>query len=217
ILDAEVLLEICKDISRTIKPTWVASVPANFGSKSHGRLKAAEWHILISLYLPISLGRLWGIGGKYHQTHIWYYQNTMMLVAAVLLATSRQTSNRHAKAYTYYMLEYLHGLKRLFPTMKFRDNHHVALHIEEFLILLGPVHSWWMFPFERLIGRLQKIATNGLVGESYLNLFRYHSQKRKRSNGSYSAESLYCSLQATRLSILWPEHTRSFRSSSSIQ
>ncbi|KIJ44893.1 hypothetical protein M422DRAFT_101324, partial [Sphaerobolus stellatus SS14] len=62
ILDAEVLLEIRKDISRTIKPTWVASVPNNFGSKSHGRLKAAEWCILISLYLPISLGRLWGIG-----------------------------------------------------------------------------------------------------------------------------------------------------------
>ncbi|KIJ25173.1 hypothetical protein M422DRAFT_117437, partial [Sphaerobolus stellatus SS14] len=165
ILDAEVLLEIRKDTSRTIKPTWVASVPNNFGSKSHGRLKAAEWRILISLYLPISLGRLWGIGGKYHQTCIWYYQNTMMLVAAVLLATSRQTSNCHAKAYTYYMSEYLRGLKRLFPTMKFRDNHHVALHIEEFLILLGPVHSWWMFPFERLIGRLQKITTNGLVGE----------------------------------------------------
>ncbi|KIJ28486.1 hypothetical protein M422DRAFT_189686 [Sphaerobolus stellatus SS14] len=165
LFDSQVLLEICKDISRTMKPSWLPSVPHNFGSKSHGKLKADEWRILISIYLPITLGRLWGKGGRSHEECGAYFQNTMMLVSAVLLAVAKQISKSHAKAYTYYMSQYLKGLKVLFPSLRMRDNHHVALHIEEFLIQLGPVHSWWMFPFERLIGRLQKISTNWIIGE----------------------------------------------------
>ncbi|KAE9382827.1 hypothetical protein BT96DRAFT_845020 [Gymnopus androsaceus JB14] len=37
-------------------------------------------------------------------------------------------------------------------------------HIYDFLLLFGPVISWWCFPFERLIGALQKINTNDFVG-----------------------------------------------------
>ena len=27
----------------------------------------------------------------------------------------------------------------------------MALHLPDYLLLYGPVHSWWTFPFERLI------------------------------------------------------------------
>jgi hypothetical protein len=29
----------------------------------------------------------------------------------------------------------------------------------------GPVHGWWMFPFERVIGALQKTNTNYKIGK----------------------------------------------------
>ncbi|KAJ7613951.1 hypothetical protein FB45DRAFT_758993 [Roridomyces roridus] len=45
-----------------------------------------------------------------------------------------------------------------------RPNIHVAFHIYDFLLLFGPVISWWCFPFERVIGYLQKIHTSNHVG-----------------------------------------------------
>lgn len=40
-----------------------------------------------------------------------------------------------------------------------RPNHHSALFIGEMLLRFGPVHGWWCFPFGRMIGLLQQIAS----------------------------------------------------------
>ncbi|KAF8575642.1 hypothetical protein K439DRAFT_1369397, partial [Ramaria rubella] len=44
-------------------------------------------------------------------------------------------------------------------------NHHVALPLEELIIVFGPVHSWWAFPFEWLIRQLEDISTNWKLGK----------------------------------------------------
>jgi hypothetical protein len=62
------------------------------------------------------------------------------------------------------MRAYLKSLRDLFPEMKLRPNHHNALYLGELLLRFGPVHGWWMFPFERLIGLLQKINSNKKMG-----------------------------------------------------
>lgn len=41
----------------------------------------------------------------------------------------------------------------------------MAFHIKDYLVLFGPVHAWWTFPFERLIGMLQRMPNNGKIGE----------------------------------------------------
>ena len=61
------------------------------------------------------------------------------------------------------MQAYLTGLK-VFPEYEFRPNHHLALHLHQYLVLFGPVHAWWTFPFKRMIGMLQHIPTNGKDG-----------------------------------------------------
>ena len=63
------------------------------------------------------------------------------------------------------MVEYLNILKDLYPNMAWRPNHHASLHIGSFLLLFGPMHGWWMFVFERMIGLLQKTNTNFKLGE----------------------------------------------------
>jgi hypothetical protein len=88
-------------------------------------------------------------------------------MSAVVLASSRVTSPSIAAAYLSQMRAYMDGVKRLFPQYKFRPNHHMALHLHEYLCRFGPVHSWWTFPFERMIGMLERIPTNFKIGESF--------------------------------------------------
>ena len=170
IIDAETLLEIRRDIKNTLTPSWFPGVPSHFGSARAGKLKASKWQAIIVLHAPLTLCRLWGDNGTGNSQQYEFLKNTMNLVAAVILATSFNTSPLIAKEYTTYMQAYLRGLKILFPQMDFVDTHHLALHIGELLNLLGPVHSWWMFPFERLIGQLQKVATNWIIGMSLIQL-----------------------------------------------
>ena len=58
------------------------------------------------------------------------------------------------------MQVYLTGLKELFPHFKFVPNQHMALHVQDYILLYGPAHSWWAFRFKRMIGTLQRILTN---------------------------------------------------------
>lgn len=88
----------------------------------------------------------------------------MFLVSAVIVATSRTITSENAEAYLTNMLDYLNGIKRLFPEYRLHPNHHMALHIYEFLLSFGPVHSWWAFPYERMIGMIQRMPNNGKVG-----------------------------------------------------
>lgn len=85
---------------------------------------------------------------------------TLSLVSAILIASSRTMSREKADLYLYYMKEYLNGIRDLIPDYQFRPNHHMALHLWEYLRLYGPVQGWWAFPFERLIGLLQRTPTN---------------------------------------------------------
>ncbi|PBK71789.1 hypothetical protein ARMSODRAFT_973363 [Armillaria solidipes] len=64
--------------------------------------------------------------------------------------------------------KWVDGLYSVHPhmqTLKKRPNVHTAFHLYEFVISFGPIMGWWCFPFERLIGSLQKINTNDHVGE----------------------------------------------------
>jgi hypothetical protein len=88
----------------------------------------------------------------------------MFLATALRWATSHRTSQKHRDEYMRNMRAYLKSLRDLFPEMKLRPNHHNALYLGELLLRFGPVHGWWMFPFERLIGLLQKVNSNKKIG-----------------------------------------------------
>ncbi|KAJ7153761.1 hypothetical protein C8R46DRAFT_912426 [Mycena filopes] len=163
--------ELWSDISKTIKPSWVTSMPAQVGgSASGGKLKADQWRVLGTIYMPLTLGRLWTTSDPLSKQRE-ALDLTMHLVSAVILAASRETSTAVATAYHQHMLEYRKGLQTLFPNYECHPNHHMALHITECLLLFGPVHGWWTFPFERVIGSLERIPTNYRPGEIIPQLF----------------------------------------------
>jgi hypothetical protein len=83
----------------------------------------------------------------------------------VHIVVSRTTSTEAMSLYRSAIVKYLRLIEVLHPHHSFTINHHLALHIPLYVGLHGPCHSQWAFPFERLIGRLQKVPLNNHAGE----------------------------------------------------
>ena len=98
----------------------------------------------------------------------------MSLVLAVYLACARTMTLERASAYRSCITNYVGNLKSVYPLSSLHPNHHAAFHIYDYLILFGPVQSWWMFPFKRLIGALQRLPSNHKPGEC---VFRLHGNQ----------------------------------------
>lgn len=132
-----------------------------------GTPKADEWRTMATIYFPIALILCWGkeaidAEGRSRRQLL---DLTMCIVQATWLLCKHQTSKTGRAAYLKYMCTYLHNLQNTVENAKLRPNHHFALHLHDFLVLWGPVYSWWCFPFERINGTLQRIATNNIFGK----------------------------------------------------
>lgn len=153
-------------------PSWLRSVPYNFGSAAAGSLKADEWRTMATVYLPIALISLWGKGTVHPSPSIAFsfcqtLDHTMALVCAVSLACMRTMTESRMTAYRNYITTWVANMKDIHPKARRTTNAHMAIHIYDFLRLFGPVRSWWCFPFERLIGQLQRLPSNHRFGVFY--------------------------------------------------
>jgi hypothetical protein len=164
------VLQRIKDVVRdTVTPSWIDSVPYNFGAATAGPLKADEWRTMSTIYLPLALISLWGEGTSHPSIDdgaklCRVLDHTMALVCTVILVCTHTTTLSRATAYRNYIARWIQDLQILHPEATRRTNHHMAMHIYNFLQLFGPVHSWWCFPFERLIGQLQRMTNNHKFG-----------------------------------------------------
>ncbi|RPD74265.1 hypothetical protein L226DRAFT_546168 [Lentinus tigrinus ALCF2SS1-7] len=171
ILDQDTLSSVRADILNTVVPSWMQRVPKNFGSPSHGKLKADQWRTGCLVNLVITLVRLWGTPTATPRQKM-LLENFLDLVRAADLATRRTMDEARAEKFDTYMERYLSGLVQTFkhPLV---PNHHLSLHLRECLELFGPVHAWWAFPFERFNGILQHLNTNSKTNDMPLTFIRY--------------------------------------------
>ncbi|TFK82783.1 hypothetical protein K466DRAFT_499651 [Polyporus arcularius HHB13444] len=171
VLSYDVLQAIRKDIPSTYLPSWLERPPANFGSPKHGKLKADQWRTVCTINMVITLVRLWSsANASEHDKKL--LENFLHLVSAVDLASRRTMSEARAAAYDEHMYRYLVGLKELFDH-QFVPNHHLSLHLYSCLLLFGPVHGWWAFPFERYNGLIASINTNYKSADMPVTFMRY--------------------------------------------
>jgi hypothetical protein len=131
---------------------------------------------MTTVYLPLALISLWGDDGTSRPatarfSHI--LDHTMALVSGVTIACLRTMTEAHRTAYRRCMALWIGGLQNIHPESNNRVNGHMSLHIYDFLCLFGPVHSWWCFPFERLIGQLQRLPTNHRFGTLSAPLYKF--------------------------------------------
>ena len=162
VLTPDVIAVIRRDIAQTTFPSWLERPPRNFGDPSHRKLKANQWRTVCTVSLVISLMRLWGNYGESTKEAV-LLSNFIHLVVAVDLATRRSMDADRAERFDAHMFKYLEGLQDIFKH-GLVPNHHLSLHLKTFLLLFGPVHGWWGFPFERYNGILQNLNTNNLPG-----------------------------------------------------
>jgi hypothetical protein len=166
-------------IRDTIVPSWIESVPKNYGEAAAGTLKADEWRTLATVYLPIALISYWGYDIEDRDTSRAFrcqlLDHTMRLFIAVRLVTMHILTKSRMTAYRDNIVSYLAQLNTLFPEVEPRTNYHMAIHIYDFLLLFGPVKSWWCFPFERLIGILQNQPSNHKIGKYFITMLYLYS------------------------------------------
>lgn len=161
-------------IRDTDTPSWFTRGPSNYGEAATGSLKSDEWRSMATVYMPFALVSLWGEGSEHPSAAIaeelrLVADNSMDLFSATRLACLRTMTRERADAYRACMVRFIRNHKDLHPHVNLRPNHHAALHIFDFLHLFGPVKSWWCFPFERLIGILQRLPTNHKNGNDILS------------------------------------------------
>ncbi len=117
---------------------------------------------------------MWGEGTEHETPELAsslrrVLDHTMALVSAVSVACLRVMTPNRALAYQTNIRQWLHDLEDIHgPVIGKRVNPHMAIHISQFLCLFGPVRSWWTFPFERLIGQIQRIPHNHMFGGEIL-------------------------------------------------
>jgi len=164
----EVLDRVKLVIAATDVPSWVSSVPHNYGDAAAGTLKADEWRTLGTIYIPIALTSLWGADDPIANASAQQVPaHKMLLVSAAILAMKDTITMERMAAYRENIMAYIEGILDLYPGVNVRTNHHVEVHIYDFLQLFGPVKSWWCFPFERLIGYLQLLNHNHTSGRPF--------------------------------------------------
>lgn len=166
-----VMRRIRQVIEETETPSWLRSVPRNFGEARAGTLKADEWRTMTTVYLPLALVSIWGEGSAHPTKEVADHlrrvlDHTMHLVCAIQIACYRTMTVSRTTAYRSHITAWLTALKEVLPDASFRPNGHMACHIADYLELFGPVRSWWCFPFERLIGQLQRMPINHKFGSS---------------------------------------------------
>ncbi|KAF7293317.1 hypothetical protein HMN09_01211100 [Mycena chlorophos] len=166
-IDMTALKFIQRVIADTETPAWIGAVPVLYGENNPGTIKAAEWRILATVYLPIALVLLWGDHLTPEKRALDILDHSMDLFSAVGLVCRYTMTRTRARQYRDLLKRWVEGLPIVHPHTRahpVRPNVHVAFHIYEFLILFGPIVSWWCFPFERVIGYLQRINTNDHIG-----------------------------------------------------
>ncbi|KAL7284382.1 hypothetical protein ACG7TL_001672 [Trametes sanguinea] len=163
VLTADVLSQLRRDIERTFLPSWLERPPKNFGSPAHGKLKADHWRTVCTIHMVITLVRLWGREAAPERERL-LLENFCHLVIAVDQATRCSMTPERARIFNHHMEKYLRSLQSLFEH-ELVPNHHLSLHLAACLLLFGPVHGWWAFPFERFNGILERLSTNNQTGE----------------------------------------------------
>nr|OBZ69640.1 hypothetical protein A0H81_10344 [Grifola frondosa] len=138
------VMQRIRDVIRDlITPSWLNSVPHNFGDSAAGTVKADEWRTLITIHLPLALISLWGFDVVgYPPNHSprlrEILDHTMSLVSATTLVSKRVMTRARADAFLENMALYIRDLKVVHPSAKHLPNHHMSLHIHSFLLLFGP-------------------------------------------------------------------------------
>ncbi|KAI0362926.1 hypothetical protein BV20DRAFT_1074530 [Pilatotrama ljubarskyi] len=212
ILTPDIIRVLRSDMASTYLPSWIERPPANFGSPSHGKLKADHWRTICTINMVITLVRVW-TSSTAAAGDRRVLENFIHLAIAVDLATRRSMDPERVRLFDFHMAEYLRTLLELFDH-DLVPNHHLALHLSACLLLFGPVRGWWGYPFERFNGIIQRLNTNHHIAEiplTFMRLFCSGSELRWMMSSTVWPDSAEFREVVDALKKLYQDHTHGSR------
>lgn len=167
-IDSSGLLQrVQQVVCEVITPAWVKSPPADVGLSKAGTLKAEHWRTLFSIHVPLAVMSLWQetspLASASASSMTSVVDTTMHLTCASLVMTKHTLSLERRNLFRHLLRLHVAGLKQDFPGWIF-PTHHLAFHIFDGMEYFSGVRNWWNFPFENLIGKLQRIPINHIIG-----------------------------------------------------
>jgi hypothetical protein len=81
-------------IAKTVTPSWINSVPSNYGEANAGSIKAGEWRTLATIYIPIALMLLWGDQPKYEVERLGAMLAQSMALFQAVTLVCRYTASK---------------------------------------------------------------------------------------------------------------------------
>ena len=169
-IDSEtVLSRIHEVIKSIITPAWISNPPLDTGLARAGSLKADHWCTLFSIHTPLALLSLWTesspIAAPNAPQMASVLSTSMHLTCAAIMMTKNSLSLQRRDSFRHSLRQHIIGLKENFPGFML-PSHYLAQHIFDFMESMGPVCNFWCFPFENMIGKLQRTPTNHKIGAS---------------------------------------------------
>ena len=150
-------------ISEAVIPSWIERPPRNLGEKAHGKLKADQWFVLFSVFLPLVIPEMWQHLSD--SRHCLLMNNFYDLITCTNIVCAYAVTPGSADTYLDHYIKYRESCQILFPNIGSRPNHHYAMHNPELMKFWGPMMPLSEFGGERLNGHLQKIKTNSHLCE----------------------------------------------------
>ncbi|KAL1657951.1 hypothetical protein GGF50DRAFT_92940 [Schizophyllum commune] len=164
----ETLTMLHRCLREVVRPTWMARPKHDVGLPSGGKVKAADYKVLYELFVPLCVLALWRHGSPLAvddtDAMAGPLETSMLLTCAVRAMVSNTPSEEQRRKFLALYSRHLDALERDCPGIA-TPNHHLAFHIYDFMRLHGHVRNWWCFPFERLLGRMQRMGINHKPGE----------------------------------------------------
>jgi hypothetical protein len=160
LITSQDLHELRQDITKVILPSGFTKISPEFGDISCGKLKADEWRSLLTVYLPLTVTKLWA-SSNHHRLHL---KGLLALSIIVNIICSTTITEALIKCYNNAIRIYL-KIIRAMNGCDLVTNHHMSLHLSLFMEQFGPCRTFWSFPYERLIGKLQRTLCTPSIGK----------------------------------------------------
>ncbi|KAJ3873066.1 hypothetical protein F5051DRAFT_338267, partial [Lentinula edodes] len=154
----KVLQTVQRSIRETAVPSWITRPPSDMGLQQAGTLKADHWR-----------GSPSAVDNAAEMTPV--LETSMHLTCASILMTRNSLSPKTRDQFRSSLRDHILGLKQIFPGFML-PTHHLAFHIYDFMDGFSTVRNWWGFPFERLIGKVQRMPTNHKIGQLEYTLLK---------------------------------------------
>lgn len=146
-------------LADAVIPSWIDQPPTNLGEKSHGKIKADQWFILFSVFLPLILPEIW-VSTPISTDKSLLLDNFYHLVTCTNIVCAYLVTPDSPEQYLQHNIKYQKSSEILFQNTGSHPNHHYAMHNADLMKFWGPLVRLGEFAGEQHNGNLQNIKTN---------------------------------------------------------